>query len=225
MPGRTSRPTTSIRSTVRRSTRRSVTSSGPKASSTRAVLSYSRPDSFSSTPRPKRSRRSSRCCKRSAIAPPPRRRRAWICVTGPCSAAARAVANPPGTPTPSSLNDVLAELERLHGDLQFRVIGTAALTSDSGQQGEVSGMTLEVEQTAFVQGDTLNATIRMSLEGRRSFVPIDQEEFQLGSVEVRTALRRGEFVVLGQSDRVVGKATVSQRGRRSGLLHRALARR
>ncbi len=80
------------------------------------------------------------------------------------------VANPPGTATPSALTDVLAELERLHGDLQFRVIGTAALTSESGQNGQVSGMALEVEQTVFVQGDTLNATIDMHLEGSQPAV-------------------------------------------------------
>jgi hypothetical protein len=113
------------------------------------------------------------------------------------------VANPPGTATPSSLNGVLGELERLHGDLTFRVIGTAALTSNSGQHGEVSGMALGVKQTAFVQGDTLNATIEMSLTGRRPTAPTGEEEqFRIGNVEVRTALRRGEFVVLGQSDRV-----------------------
>jgi hypothetical protein len=128
------------------------------------------------------------------------------------------VASAPGTPPPSALADVLAELERLHGDLQFRVIGTAALTSDSGQDAEVNGMALEVEQTAFVQGDTLNARIQMNLQGRR---PIDvagrQSEnvvvtidggpapFNIGSIEVHTGLRRGEFVVLGQSELVGGE--------------------
>src|SRR5688500_10519033 len=57
-----------------------------------------------------------------------------------------AVANPSGTATPNALNDVLAEIERQQGDLQFRVIGTAVLTTTSGQQGELGGMTLGVEQ-------------------------------------------------------------------------------
>jgi hypothetical protein len=105
------------------------------------------------------------------------------------------VTNLPGTPPPNALGAVLSELERLHGDLQFRVIGSAALTSDSGQHGSLSSAALEVEQTAFVQGDTLNATIHLSFEGRGS-----DEGQNLGGVEVRTALRRGEFVVLGQSD-------------------------
>jgi hypothetical protein len=125
-------------------------------------------------------------------------------------------ANPPGTAPPRGLNDVLAELERLHGDLHFRVIGTAALISDSGQQGQVVGMALEVEQTAFVQGDTLNARIEMNLRGRLqdlqgrqaenaivNVAPIGAQD--IGSIEVHTALRRGEFVVLGQSELVGGE--------------------
>jgi hypothetical protein len=125
-----------------------------------------------------------------------------------------AVANPPGTAPPSSLGDVLGELERLHGDLQFRVIGSAALATESGQQGQVSGMALEVEQTVFVQGDALNAAIDMTLEGRVAVPPAEfgfggatvlppvpeGVEFDIGSITVRTALRRGEFVVLGQSE-------------------------
>jgi hypothetical protein len=106
-----------------------------------------------------------------------------------------AVANPPGTAAPSSLRDVLAELERLHGDLQFRVLGTAALTTLSGQHGELGGgTTLRVEQTAFVQGETLNATIEMH-QGQLYGLNV-------GNVQVRTALRRGEFVVLGEGQLV-----------------------
>lgn len=114
-----------------------------------------------------------------------------------------AVANPPGTPTPSSLGDVLTELERLHGDLQFRVIGSASLATESGQEGRVGGMALGVEQTVYVQGDSLNGRIKMSLQGRLpngTGVP----EFNIGSIEVRTPLRRGEYVVLGQSELVGG---------------------
>ena len=118
-----------------------------------------------------------------------------------------AVANPPGTAPPTSLNDVLGELRRLHGDLQFRVIGSAALSTESGQRGRVSGMALEVEQTVYVQGDTLNAAIDMNLEGSAPAQPDPDLPpigvgFDIGSVTVRTALRRGEFVVLGQSELV-----------------------
>lgn len=111
-------------------------------------------------------------------------------------------ANPPGNATPSALSDVLAELERLHGDLSFRVIGTAALTTEAGQQGRVSGMALEVHQTVFVQGDALNAAIEMQLTGRMPASAPGPEQFDIGGLTVRTALRRGEFVVLGQSETV-----------------------
>jgi hypothetical protein len=89
---------------------------------------------------------------------------------------------------PSALNEVLGELKRVHGDLQFRVLGSASLTTQSGQQGEVSGTALFVEQTAFVQNEMLNAEIDLRLQPAG------------GGVTVRTALRRGEFVVLGQSE-------------------------
>jgi hypothetical protein len=109
----------------------------------------------------------------------------------------RAAAAAVGTPPPPALNDVLAELRRLNGDLTFRVVGTAAVTSDSGQDGELSGTTLSVTQRAQVQGDAASAFMRLHLQagppspggGRAT----------LGEVELRTTLRRGEFVVLGES--------------------------
>jgi hypothetical protein len=100
-----------------------------------------------------------------------------------------------GSPVPSALNDVVAELKRVHGDLQFRVLGTAALTTQSGQQGNINGAKLQVEQTAFVQGDTLNADLDLVLP----WLP----DGPLTVLTVKTALRRGEFVVLGESE-VIG---------------------
>jgi len=108
-------------------------------------------------------------------------------------------ANPPGTTPPSALNPVLAEMKRFHGDLTFRVIGSAALTTESGQPGNVSGMALEISQTAFAQGDNLNAAIGVNLQGvGGSEGP--NARFAIGSIRVQTALKRGEFVVLGQSE-------------------------
>jgi hypothetical protein len=115
-----------------------------------------------------------------------------------------AASDPPGTPPPSSLNDVLDELRRLHGDLQFRVIGSASLATESGIPGSVSGTALEVDQSAYVQGETLNASIRMRLQGRQRAEAPGPEQFDIGSIHVQTALRRGEFVVLGQSEVGVG---------------------
>jgi hypothetical protein len=93
------------------------------------------------------------------------------------------------TPVPSALNGVLAELKRFHGDLTFRVLGTAAVVSESGQPSGVDGNPLSTSQLAHVQGDMLNAEINIEIEHTEA----------VGELEVRTSLKRGEFVVLGES--------------------------
>jgi hypothetical protein len=84
---------------------------------------------------------------------------------------------------------VLAELKRFHGDLTFRVLGTAAVVSESGQPSGVDGNPLSTSQLAHVQGDMLNAEINIEIEHTEA----------VGELEVRTSLKRGEFVVLGES--------------------------
>jgi hypothetical protein len=118
------------------------------------------------------------------------------------SSAAREVGSPP----PAVLNDVLGELKKLHGDVVFRVIGTAAVTTNSGQSGEVRGTTLSVEQTGYVQGDTLNVNIAMELSGRAlgdapggQVVTVPFGNFPYGNLRLSTTLKRGEFVVLGEN--------------------------
>lgn len=108
-----------------------------------------------------------------------------------------------GGPPPAVLNDVLAELKRFHGDLTFSVIGTAAVVSESGQVGGVQGMPLRVEQRAHVQGDTLNAAINVSLVQPVTWDPRPQE---IGELDVRTSLKRGEFVVLGEGSQQISGA-------------------
>jgi hypothetical protein len=103
---------------------------------------------------------------------------------------------PPLAPVPPVLDAVLAELKRFHGDLAFRVIGTATAVTQSGQQGGVEGMPFSVHQTAIAQGETLNANIRMELAGGLLQDPRSQFNSEL---EVRTTVKRGEFVVLGES--------------------------
>ena len=100
------------------------------------------------------------------------------------------------TPPPPVLNDVLAELGRIHGNLTFRILGTAAVTTNSGQFGEADGWPLSVEQTVHIQGDALNADISMELTGN---VPNTSGNSRISNLSVRTSLRRGEFVVLGES--------------------------
>ena len=104
---------------------------------------------------------------------------------------------PPAVPPPAALNDVISELKRLHGDLTYRVLGTAAVASDSGQEGQVQGIPFSVEQTAYVQGDTLNAEIKMELNSIAG-LPIGNRT-QVGELRLSTTLHRGEFVVLGEA--------------------------
>ncbi|HWN37001.1 MAG TPA: hypothetical protein VNP02_00800 [Gammaproteobacteria bacterium] len=145
--------------------------------------------------------------------PPPRAELQYWAVLGTRAGAANAAAqrganvnvsvvgsrSPADLPAPpSALNDVLTELKRLHGDLQFRVLGTTSLMTQSGQRGEIGGSPLRVEQTTFVQGDALNAQIEMMLTSTTPDGPPPNQ------VKVGTSLRRGEFVVLGQSELVGG---------------------
>ena len=108
-------------------------------------------------------------------------------------------ANPPGTAPPSVLGAVLGELRRMHGDLTFRVLGTAALVTESGEEGLVDGMPLDVEQQAFVQGDRMNAELDLRLTGLGT-PDGDMALLHIGSLSVHTSLRRGEFVVLGEGE-------------------------
>jgi hypothetical protein len=110
----------------------------------------------------------------------------------------------PRQPPPPVLNAVLAEIRPIvHGDLTFSVLGTAAVATNSGQLGRVDGTTLRVEQTAYVQGDTLNAAISLELMGPGP--PGTFGNTRIGSLSLRTSLERGEFVVLGESHVQVGE--------------------
>jgi len=59
----------------------------------------------------------------------------------------------------------------------------------------VSGTSLRVEQTAHVQGNTLNAEITLRLTGT---LPPAMGTVEIGSLDLRTSLRGGEYVVLGE---------------------------
>jgi hypothetical protein len=101
--------------------------------------------------------------------------------------------------TPDALSDVLTELERVHGDLSFRVIGTATLVTESGQEGEVDGLPLSVMQRAYVQGDTATAEIEMRLRIVQLAVYANGPMVQEPELTLNVTLQRGEFLVLGES--------------------------
>jgi len=133
--------------------------------------------------------------ERPATAAPRVSLRYWVVLGSPPGTTM--TATPDSTRPPSGLQEVLTELKQFHGELAFRVIGAAAVVTESGQQGEVEGNPLSVEQTAYVQGKTVNANIGMSLERVDPTNPI--QGFFEGELEVRATLQRGEFVVLGES--------------------------
>jgi hypothetical protein len=130
---------------------------------------------------------------RPAAATPRVTLRYWAVLGTPSDLTANSPAN---RALPPVLNEVLAEVRRFHGNLAFRVLGTAAVVSESGQSGEVHGGGLIVNQTAHVQGDTLNADIEITLH-------YDPEGIASG-VDVQTSLGRGEFVVLGENTQWAG---------------------
>ena len=117
-----------------------------------------------------------------------------------------------GTGPPPVLNDVLAELKRLNGDLTFRVLGSAAVTTDSGQEGEVTANTMSVTQVTQVQGEMLNAYMRINVQGTApppnlpAQFTVVPAQITIDEIELRATLRRGEFVVLGESQMQGGDA-------------------
>lgn len=108
-----------------------------------------------------------------------------------------------GGDTPPILGDVLREVERLHGDLAFRMLGTATLVTESGQPGQVEGIPLRVEQLAYVQAGTLRAEIQIEFVRPRTRVSELGNEIptydKAAGIEVAASLQPGEFLVLGEN--------------------------
>jgi hypothetical protein len=107
---------------------------------------------------------------------------------------------PGGTQPPPGLQAVLSELKQYHGQLDFRVIGTAAVVTQSGEPGGVEGTPLRVSQQAYVQGQSLSANIGIKLSvliGQPQAFATPERAF--GELEVRATVQRGEFLVLGES--------------------------
>lgn len=110
---------------------------------------------------------------------------------------------------PDMLADTVDELRRVHGDLAFRVVANASLLTESGQSGNMSGDRFSVSQLAYVQGETLNADLRINYEylvetgrfdsnaeGVNPFATMQRR--QLG-VQINTSMAQDEFVVVGEN--------------------------
>ena len=122
-----------------------------------------------------------------------------------------------GSAPPPILSDVLDELRRVHGDLEFGVVGNATLVTESGQSGSLDGQPLSVHQQAYVQGETLNTQLSISFffevptgqaqspDGGNVFQATRRERQQ---VTLSTSLERDEFVVVGEN--TIGQNTINQ---------------
>ena len=65
---------------------------------------------------------------------------------------------------PEILSGVLDQLRGVHGNLAFRLYGNATLVSESGQDGDLSGETLNISQRAYVQESMLNVELGIGFE-------------------------------------------------------------
>ncbi|HEX5047777.1 MAG TPA: hypothetical protein VFX89_11705 [Gammaproteobacteria bacterium] len=118
------------------------------------------------------------------------------------------ISGAPGKPDASDpalkpLNAVLQQLEKLHGELGFKVEDSLTLTTQSGTNASNNGRSFEVSESVRAAGDTVDADIRLKFTrmmptalpqgGPTSvFVPSQSE------LSVSTAIRRGEYLVLGE---------------------------
>ena len=87
-----------------------------------------------------------------------------------------------------TLRPVLDDLRKIYGDIGFQVLDSVSLVSETGSQAHLRGRRLEVDQQVHFNQDQINANIKLAYHGL--------EPQELG---VRISLKRGEFLVLGES--------------------------
>lgn len=109
---------------------------------------------------------------------------------------------------PVVLRETLDELEAIHGDLGFRVVGNASLVTESGQPGELEGNPLSIEQEAYAQGNILNADLEIQFlytfmtgqtNTNQQGNPFETVQRWVQRVELRTTLEAGDVVVLSEN--------------------------
>lgn len=103
----------------------------------------------------------------------------------------KADANQPGL---KELTPVLAQLERLHGDLGFTLVDSVTLSTESGNVAQLGGTSpLEVEQSVRVNGSSLSANIKLEFHE----LP-EQEPPFADELRVSATIEAGKFLVLGE---------------------------
>jgi hypothetical protein len=118
------------------------------------------------------------------------------------------ISGAPGKPDASDpalkpLNAVLQQLEKLHGELGFKVEDSVMLTTQSGTSASNGGGSFEVRENVRAAGDSVTADVRLKFTRMAPapqqnqgapyvFVPSQSE------LSVSTAIKRGEYLVLGE---------------------------
>jgi hypothetical protein len=99
------------------------------------------------------------------------------------------------------LNPVLQQLEKLHGELGFKVEDSAMLTTQSGTRGQNGGGAFEVIENVRANGDSVNADIRLKFTRFPTAPPAQGVPFAplQSELSMSTVIRRGEYLVLGES--------------------------
>ena len=87
-----------------------------------------------------------------------------------------------------NLKPVLDDLRKIYGDINFQVLDSLSLVSETGSRAHLSGRRLRVEQRIHFNENQINANIELAYHG--------PEPQNLG---VKVSLKRGEFLVLGES--------------------------
>lgn len=102
-------------------------------------------------------------------------------------------------PPPSGLAPVIAQLQRLNGNLAYAVEESASLTTESGSDAFSSEGELEVENTVFANGDTVRAEIRLEFNQRPgpACAQAGCQPFRQ-NLGLTTTIRRGEYLVFGE---------------------------
>jgi hypothetical protein len=96
------------------------------------------------------------------------------------------------------LGSVLAQLERLNGELGFSVVDKRSVTSNSGGTASLAGSSWNIEQDATVIDTQLNARIMfqlsLSANGQDPSAVVYNQRY-----DAEVTLDRGEFLVLSEA--------------------------
>lgn len=115
--------------------------------------------------------------------PPSVTLRYWILFAGEGEAA-----NQTNKAALKTLQPVIKDLKKIYGDINFQVLDSLSLVSETGSRAHLNGHRMRVEQRVLYNQNQINATIEISYHSPRP-----------QNLGVKVSLKRGEFLVLGES--------------------------